>query len=196
MTPITGRCDTRFKASRSSGNRDVAAIRWIVIHDEEATSAISAARWFADPRLPDKGGPAGSAHLCVDDDICFRTLPNDVIPWAAASSIDANLYGFHIELAGLARWSTAVWKTHRLTLRRAAYKTAFHCLAFDLLPRFVFAAQLPALAGVTTHAEITRASKRLDPKHAGRYSHTDPGAFFPRRLFMSYVREYHAQLSA
>lgn len=194
--PISARCDSRFTASRSSGNRDAAAVKWIVIHDEEATSAISAARFFADKRLPDAGGPAGSAHLCVDDTICFRTLPNDAIAWAARSCFEANLHGFHIELAGLARWSMAVWESHRQTLRRAAYKTALHCLAFDVPLRFVFAADLPSLAGVTTHAEITKASKRLDPKHAGRYSHTDPGAFFPRRLFMGYVRDYHAQLPA
>ena len=47
---------------------------------------------------------------------------------------------------------------------------------------------------VTTHAEVTKASKRLDPAHAWWYTHTDPGPLWPRRLFMRLVRQYHAAL--
>lgn len=195
-TPIESLCDRSHHASRSSGTRKPGVVRWIVLHDEEAPTALSAALWFADTREPDRGGPQGSAHLCVDDDRCFRTLDNDEIPWAAASSFGVNTLGFHIEMAGYAAWSSVVWTNHVRTLRRAAYKTALHCLVFDIEPEFVFAANLPRLGGITTHAEVTKASKRLDPQHAWKYTHTDPGRFWPRRLFMRLAREYYADLNS
>jgi hypothetical protein len=163
-------------------------VRWIVVHDEEASTAESAARFFTTPQAE------GSAHLCVDDAICFRTLDNEDIPWAAASAFMANTRGFHIEQAGFAKWSAVIWTSHRQTLRRAAYKTAFHCLLFDVRPVFVFAADLPLHGGVTTHNEVSKASRRQDPANAKRYTHSDPGPFWPRRTFMRYVREYYAAL--
>lgn len=192
--PITAVCDRTFHASRSSGARDPKDVRWIVWHDEEAPTAASAAKWFADPRPPDEGGPAGSAHLCVDDEVCYRTLPNDVVPWAASSCFGVNHHGFHIETAGFARWPKPTWLTHRDALRRLAYKTALHCVEFNIAPVFVFAGQLPNVDGITTHAEVTKASKRLDPQHAWKYTHSDPGLFFPRRWVMARVREYIAHL--
>jgi hypothetical protein len=185
VTDYTAPCDRSYRAIRSDGPR--VQVKWIVLHDEEAPTALSAARYFTNPHA------AGSAHLCVDDDYCFRCLNNTDVPWAAASSFGANTYGFHIEQAGYASWASALWLRHRETLHRAAYKTALHCRAFDVPPVWVPASQLPAKFGVTTHREVSAASRRLDPRNAARYSHSDPGLLWPRRLFMRYVRdEYDA----
>ena len=93
----------------------------------------------------------------------------------AASCIGANTHGFHIEQAGYAAWSAVVWGKHYRTLQHAAYKTAVHCKVFAIPVRFVAASGLPGMAGITTHAEVTKASKRLDPAHAWWYTHLDPG---------------------
>jgi hypothetical protein len=161
----------------TSGRRPRSDVRWIVLHDEESASAFAAAAWFANR------ASQGSAHLCVDDGICYRTLDDDQIPWAAPG---ANEHGFHIEQAGFARWSAAIWRRHLRTLERAAYKTALHCRSFGIPPRFVGANGLRGgFRGVTTHAECSKA-------FGG--THTDPGRLWPRRLFMSLVRRYHFRL--
>src|SRR5215211_6920003 len=175
--PITARCDRTFRAIRTSGKREPGNVLWIVLHDEEASTAESAARFFTTPLAK------GSAHLCVDDTICYRTLNNDDIPWGAPG---ANTHGFHIEQAGFAKWSTVVWVKHLRTLERAAYKTALHCVLFHIPPVFVFAAGLTnGQPGVTTHRECSKA-------FGG--NHTDPGPFWPRRRFMRMVRDFHADL--
>ncbi len=179
MTPIKAPCDPRFRAKRDSGKRPHGTgVKWIVLHDEEASTAESAARFFTTPLAQ------GSAHLCVDDHECFRCLPNDVVPWAAPG---ANENGFHIEQAGFAKWSSTAWLLHRDTLRRAAYKAAYHAvLVFDVPIRFCFASDLKlGRPGITTHRECSKA-------FGG--DHTDPGPFWPRRTFMRYVREYYAEL--
>lgn len=174
MDPIGADCRTTYTAVHSSGTRPLDHVRWIVLHDEEAPTAESAARYFTDPQS------GGSAHLCVDDQTCYRTLPNEAIAWGAPG---ANTEGFHIEQAGYARWSTVIWRRHLNTLKRAAYKTALHCRRFNIPPVFVTARDLRAgRPGVTTHAECTKA-------FGG--SHTDPGLFWPRLLFMLYVKRYY-----
>lgn len=178
-----------YPAHRTSGERDVSLIRWVVLHDGEAPSARSIAEYFYSLDA------VGSAHLCVDDAACYRCLRNDAIPWGAASAFAANLHGVHIEQAGYAKWSAVVWRQHRATLDRAAFKTAQHLQRYGLPVRFVDAAHLPQLAGVTTHREITKASKRIDAAGAWKYTHMDPGALWPRRLFMARVRVYHDALS-
>ncbi len=185
---IEAACSREFHAVRTSGSREIGAIRWIVLHSEEASTAESAARFFTLPTA------TGSAHLCVDDTTCYRTLRNTEIPWGSASCFGANQHGFHVEQAGFARWNAAGWLRHRDTLKRAAYKTALHCDLFEIPPQFVAAAQLPEHDGITTHREITFASKRLDPAHASKYDHTDPGIFWPRRYFMALVRGYWGEL--
>jgi hypothetical protein len=186
---ITADCDRRFfPAHHQSGKRKLSEIKWVVLHDEEAPTAESAARYFQSPNS------GGSAHLCIDDKNCFRCLPNDVIPWGASSSFGANTHGFHIEMAGYARWLPAQWMLHRQTLERAAYKTAFHCHKFKIPVEFVTADHLPYRFGITTHAEISRASRRQDPEHAWQFSHSDPGISFPRRWFMGRVKAYFAEL--
>ena len=182
-------CRTDFlPAAHTSGTRKPSSIYWIILHDEEAPTAVSAASYF---ESKDSGG---SAHLCVDDTVCYRCLRDIDIPWGAASSFGANTHGFHIEQAGYARWSTVIWNRHRRTLERAAYKAAWHCHKFNVPPVFVAAGELPGKHGITTHAEVTKASKRLDPAHAWAYDHTDPGLFWPRRTFMKMVGGYYAAI--
>lgn len=190
MTAITADCSKEYRAVHNNGHRPISQIKWIALHDEESLTAESAAKWFTNHNSQ------GSAHLCVDDTICYRTLENDEIPWAAASSFGANLHGFHIEMGGYAKWTLGTWLLHDNTLRRAAFKAAQHCLFFKIPTTFVFAAGLlQGDEGITTHAEITKASKIDDPDNALHYNHTDPGLFFPRRKFMTYLRAYYANLA-
>lgn len=176
--PIGANCRREFTARRHSGRRPLEEIRWIVLHSTEGATARGAATWFANP------SSQGSAHLCLDDFECYRTLANELVPWGARG---ANYRGFHIEQAGYARWSRLVWsRSHRRLLERAAYKTALHCRRFGIPPYFVTATELRAgLYGVTTHNECTRA-------FGG--THWDPGRGWPRRLFMRRVRHHYALL--
>jgi hypothetical protein len=188
--PITADCSRVFyPAFHSSGKRKLSEVKWVILHDEEAPTARSAAEYFQ------KKTSGGSAHLCVDDKECYRCLSNQTIPWGASSSFGANTHGFHIEQAGYAKWTGTVWRLkHLRTLNRAAYKTAFHCKKFGIPVAFVTADHLPYKWGITTHAEVSKASRRQDPAHAKDYTHTDPGLFWPRRFFMSRVRSYYAEL--
>jgi len=177
--PVKTACHRDFTAAHHDGIRDPKIVKWVVLHSTEGLTAAGAAAWFANPKSQ------GSAHLVVDDTICYRTLPSNLIPWAAKG---ANHEGLHIEQAGFARWTTAMWGKHRRTLERAAYKTALHLDLFKLPAVFVGWRELRAdLPGVTTHAECTKA-------FGG--DHTDPGLFWPRRLFMRRVRFYLAELQA
>lgn len=190
MTRIDAPCSRElFPAYHHSGTRDESDVRLVVLHDEEASTARSAASYFR------SASSGGSAHLCVDDTDCFRCLEDTQIPWGAisADAISANLHGFHIEQAGFAAWKFWLWRKHLRTLERAAFKTAGHCKRFGITARFLTAADLvanPAARGITTHREISAASRRLDPAHSSWYSHSDPGLFWPRMLFMRYVRRY------
>lgn len=141
------------------------------MHDEEAPTALSAAAWFANPKS------AGSAHVCVDDKECYRTLPDMMIPWAAPG---ANTQGLHIEQAGWASWSRMMWLKHLLTLHRAAMIAARWSIHYDIPLRFLHAPELKAgEKGVTTHAECTKA-------FGG--THTDPGPEWPQGRFMRMAR--------
>ena len=175
---LTAPCLRTYTAVHHSGRRPVEVIKWIVLHSTEGDTALGAAAWFANPRS------RGSAHLCVDDNYCFRTLGDEFIPWAAPG---ANTLGFHIEQAGYARWTSLIWSSrHRMTLERAAYKTALHCRKFGIPPYFATASDLRAgKYGVTTHAECTKA-------FGG--DHTDPGRGWPRWYFMRRVRQHYALL--
>lgn len=189
MDPYNKSCSKEFyPAYHDQGSRTLSAIKWIVLHDEEAPTARGSAAYFMSPNS------GGSAHLCVDDKECYRCLPNSAIPWGAKSSFGANTYGFHIEQAGYAKWSLVLWKSHLNTLKRAAYKTAYHCKKFNVPVQFVTADELPNKEGITTHAEISKASKRLDPGNAWQYDHTDPGFGWPRTLFMWWVKKFYNQM--
>lgn len=170
-------CSRKYTAYHHSGLR-TQPVKWIVLHDTEGGTAESNARYFSEP------GSGGSAHLVIDNNKCFRTLPNNVVPWGAPG---ANEQGFHIEQVGYASWTAAQWLNNKGTLDTAAYKTALHLKVFGLPPKFRTAFWLRlGFRGVTTHAEVTKAFK------GG--SHTDPGSGWPRKYFMTQVKRFYAEL--
>ena len=170
---IKAPCDRAYLREPLDGHRSLVAVKWIVLHDTEGGTAESIARFF-------EHNSSGYTHLVVDDKECYRSLTNTAIPRGARG---ANTAGFHIEQCGFARWSLVIWQKHRMTMERAAYKTALHCKVFGIPPRFVKAAGLRAGdKGVTTHAECTKA-------FGG--DHADPGPFWPRFWFMARVRSYY-----
>lgn len=179
--PISSACSRKYTAAHDSGTRPASAIKWIVLHSTEGPTAEGAASWFANP------ASEGSAHLVVDDDACFRTLANDAIPWAAPGA-DTN--GFHIEQAGFAAWTRSEWRIHDTTLRRAAFKAALHAKLFDIPLRWVGPVGLRlGRKGVTTHRDISYAWP-IQARVAG--FHTDPGANYPKDVFMGYAQTYLA----
>lgn len=177
VSPVSANCNTKYRAIHESGTRKLSDIRWIVVHDEEGLTAVGAANWFRDPRS------GGSAQLCVDAGSCYRTLPDNVIPWAAPL---ANFNGWHIELAGMAAWTRAQWLAHHGTIYRAAYKCEYHARKFDIPLRWLTDKQLAGRTakGFITHRQITRVF--------GSGTHTDPGSHFPGDVFMRDVRAFAA----
>lgn len=174
---IGATCKTDFRAAHDSGPRYVKNIKIVVLHSTEGDTARAAAEWFANPQS------AGSAHIVVDDKECYRTVPNDVTPWAAPG---ANTIGFHIEQAGYAHWTREEWLKHDKTLRRSAYKAAYHCKLFGIPIVRIGAPELKAgKKGITSHAECTKA-------FGG--DHTDPGPNYPWDIFLKYAKEYAASL--
>lgn len=179
MQDLKAACKRTFTAAHHSGPRGNAKVKWVVLHTTEGDTAAGAAAWFANPKS------AGSAHLVVDDDTCYRTLPNRMIPWAAPG---ANTNGIHIEMAGHARWTANEWRARVWTVKRAAYKTAAHCHEYGVPLRWVGKWGLRAgRKGVTTHKDCSDA-------FGG--DHWDPGAGFPKTLFMGYARTYLNQMRA
>ena len=176
--PLEAECSRRYAAVRHSGKRSLSAIGLIVIHCTESDSARSSAQWFENERAQ------GSAHLVLDDAECYRTLGNEFIPWGAKG---ANTRGFHIEIAGWARWSRDDWMTHEHALRRAAYKAAVHAKKFGIPIRWLKPAQLRSgEKGFATHAMCTQA-------FGG--DHTDPGRNCPTDQLLAWTTEYAEHLS-
>lgn len=175
--PYSKPCSREYKAAHKSGRRSLDKIKYIVIHCTESGDARSAARWFTNEES------GGSAHLVIDDEHCFRTLLDSEIPWAAPP---LNSNGFHVELAGYARWTRDVWEAHEATLLRASYKVAQRCVQHGIPIRWVGPWGLKLRRkGITTHADVSKAFKQSD--------HSDPGLNFPKRLFIEHVR-YFAEL--
>jgi N-acetylmuramoyl-L-alanine amidase len=176
--PIDAACSGQYTAVRQSGKRSLSRIGLIVIHCTESHSARSSAQWFENTRAQ------GSAHLVLDEFECFRTLDSAVIPWGAKG---ANTRGFHIEIAGWAKWSREDWMKHSQALRRAAYKAAVHAVKFGIPIRLLTAEQLKAgHKGFATHALCTKA-------FGG--THSDPGKHCPTEQLIAWTKEYAARMS-
>lgn len=172
--PIKAKCSTKYKAVHESGTRNHNPI-WIIVHCTEGDTAQGAAAYFT------QEGSGGSAHLCVDDQECYRTLNDNQVPWAAPG---ANEKGYHIEQAGYARWNVVTWMRHRKTIQRAAYKAALRCHRFHIPAVWLDPDGLRHnLAGISSHANCTIAFGPAD-------GHTDPGKGWPRRYFMRQLRNY------
>lgn len=146
-------------------------VRWIILHDEEASTARGAAAWFANP------DSAGSAHVCVDDKECYRTLLDNQIPWAAPG---ANTSGLHIEQAGFAKWTRMQWLKRYATLHRAAVIAARWSKQYDIPLQLLTPGELKmGRRGVAGHVHCTAA-------FGG--SHTDPGPNYPYGRFLRMAR--------
>jgi hypothetical protein len=178
--PISRNCLTTFHAKRASGKRPLNQIWWVVMHCTQGSTARAAASWFQNPNSQ------GSAHSCCDDNECYATLRDNEIPWGAPG---ANYHGYHIEQAGFVSYTKVIWSTkHRKTLQRAAYRAAVRCVRYNIPVRWVDAKAMRAgQRGITSHWECTKA-------FGG--DHTDPGRFWPRLLFLSYVRGYVKGISS
>ena len=114
-------------------------------------------------------------------------LPDLVIPWGAAG---ANHDGLHVEICGYARWSQDEWLYRDSMLRRAAYRVANWCWLYSIRPKWLTDRQLAGgkARGLTTHKQVTEVFKRG--------THWDPGPDFPRNVFLTWVREYLADIDS
>ncbi len=155
--------------------------RNIVLHSiecaEASTAAENTAKWFAG-RLG--VAPRTSAHACVDDDSIVQCVPWERIAWHAPG---CNKQGIGIEHAGWARQTPEQWRDDysRRMLQRSAWLVARLCAQFQIPVVFVDAGGLVlGEAGITTHAEVTRAF--------GKSDHTDPGVAFPMTDYLRLVR--------
>lgn len=181
--PVGSNCDRSYRAVHTSGKRPLSQITLMVLHDEEANTALAAALWF------ENQAAGGSATLCIDDVICYRTLDDDDIPWGAPGG---NYHGLHFEQAGYASWTPNQWTPkHHATIDRCAYKVAFHIRKYrrnGCQVKFLDHTELERgnLKGITTHAECTKA-------FGG--THVDPGKNYPLDIFMSRCEAFYAAMA-
>ena len=173
--PVAAKCHV-LRAKNDSGPRVASQLKWIVLHSTEGGNAEGVAAMNA------RGG--NSETIVVDDQECWRMLPDLVIPWAAPG---ANTNGLHIEHCGFARWSRVNWLMHEPELRRSAFKAARWAHKYGIPLRWVgkYGLRL-GRKGVTTHADVTKAFP------GG--SHTDPGPGFPKDKWMLWAKQYLNQL--
>ena len=177
--PFGAACLRTYTAAHDSGTRPLSAVKWIVLHSTEGPTAKGAAEWFANP------ASEGSAHLVVDNGVCYRCLDNNRVPWAAPG---ANYNGFHVEQAGYAAWTRTDWLAHDDELRRVAYKVALHAKLFKIPLRWVGPVGLRlGRRGLTTHRDVSYAWPVLARK-AG--FHTDPGVNYPKDRVLLYAQGY------
>jgi len=162
-------CNDSLKADKHGSSRQPSKIRLIVIHSTEGGSAAGAAGWFTNK------ASGGSAHVVVDDKECYRTLPDDMIPWGAKGG-RANEDGLHIEFTGYAKWSRDEWLKHQAELEKGAAIISNWAKMYNIPLQFLDAEDLEKAGnsahGITTHHELTKAFK-IDG------GHTDPGNGFP-----------------
>jgi hypothetical protein len=170
---LTPDCSTVYSAANHGGKRSMSGVNLIVLHSTEGSTAKGAAAWFANT------ASQGSTQLVVDDKECYRTLPDDVVPYGAPG---ANENGLHIEMAGFASWTREQWMAHEDTIRRAGALASEWSRLYGIPLQFVDADGLKAKRpGVTTHWEVTKGLN-------GGKGHVDPGPNFPLDVFFSYTQ--------
>ena len=169
-----------LRAKHDSGPRKASSIRLVVIHSAESTSAGAVAQFFA-------GSAQASTQLAADDYVCYRMLPDLVIPWGAPG---ANSDGLHVETCGFAKWDAAQWRGHEPMLRRTAWKVAKWCWLYDIPVRWLTDRQLAngTARGLTQHVQVSKVFKKS--------THWDPGPNFPDELFIDYVADYLAEITS
>jgi len=151
----------------------------VVIHSTEGGTAESVARFFATTA-------EASTQLVVDDNGCYRCVPDLVIPWGAPG---VNTTGLHIEHCGFAHWTRTEWLQHLRMLHLSAQHAAKWCWQYGIPRRWVGPRGLKLhRAGLTRHLD---ASLAFTPG-----GHTDPGPGFPKDLYLGYVKDEYAKLKA
>lgn len=162
--------------------------RLICIHSMESPekpgTALAVAKWFAG-----SSAPMASAHLCVDSIDTIECVRQQDIAFAAPG---ANGDGYHVELAGRAAQSEAEW-TDALslaTLKRAASAIALVCQAYEIPIVWLTVDQVKdgKTRGICGHHDVTLAFKKS--------THTDPGAGFPKQMFLGLVFDALSALEA
>ena len=173
------RCDHSYRARHDSGPRRASAIRLVVVHSTEGGTARSVAQFFA-------GDAMASTQLVVDDEGCYRCLPDLVVPWGAPG---VNESGLHIEHCGYASWTRAQWLEHEPELLLSAEHAARWCWQYRIPLRWVGPRGLKLRRkGLTTHHD---ASLAFTPG-----GHTDPGPGFPKDRYLQLVKASYAELAA
>lgn len=172
---------TRAQRARES-------IKWIVLHSmegpEEATRAEHVARWMSGELAPKFPAPRTSAHYAVDSDSIVQMVRDRDVAWHAPG---ANKFGIGIEHAGKAKQTREQWLDafSGPMLLMSAELSAALCNLYVIPRVFVDASDLlKGEAGITTHAEVTKAFKRG--------THIDPGPTFPMDWYLDRVAELAA----
>lgn len=187
--PIRSKCSTRFTAVHHSGSRPLSVISCGIWHCTQSSTAIAAASWFANL------ASAGSAHRCMDDNICFKTLDFDKVPWAAPGM---NYYGIHYEMAGYDSWTNHVWlDKHEVTLKRTCFKTAQDSLRFKFPIKWLSVSELRNgnRSGITDHWAVSHAFG-LSAHHDPRDSYDSESWGYPRDYMMELTRYYRRKLNS
>lgn len=185
-TLVKSSCSRTFTAFHHSGPRprNPVGVTW---HCTQSSTALSAASWFANPRS------AGSAQLCVDDKICYRTLLDGMIPWAAPGT---NVSHVHVEMAGFVDWTLQQWLSHETMLKRAAYKTAVQARDRGFWVKWLGVDDLRNgnFKGITDHWAVSHAfglSSHRDPRRTWE----SPAFTYPREHLLDLTKHYRAQFS-
>ena len=160
--------------------------RLIVIHAMEYPEKPKSADWCARYFAGLEGeAPRASAHACVDDAEIVQCVPWQQIAWHAPG---ANRLGIGIEHAGMSSQTPAEWQDaySAAMLDNSAWLVAHLCSLFMIPVDFIDAGELAAerdrAAGITTHAEVTKAFQGS--------THTDPGKGFPLGEYLRLVSKY------
>lgn len=178
MRHIKESCDGTYTAAHDSGTRSPSDITYVVIHSTEGDTAQGAAAWFENVKSE------GSTNIVIDDDHCYRTVADLRVPWAAPP---LNRAGFHVEIAGYARWTKEQWLRRPARLHRAAFKAALRCKRYGIPVRQVGWLGLRlGRKGICSHNAVSKAWHLSD--------HHDPGPGFPWREFIGWTRDYYDEL--
>lgn len=165
-----------------SGARPTSQIRFIAIHTYECPRSDDVegrARWQHTSRT-------GSYHVLFGMRRSLRANDDNYISWSAMYR--GNLWGVHFCFLGYARETRDVWLANMPQLEKAAVAAAVTALEYQIPRRWLTPAELRAGGkGFCTHGDISAAWHESD--------HTDPGAGFPKDVFMRLVEEHVTRIT-
>jgi len=169
-----------YDAVHHSGNRALAVVHQIVLHDMEVTAFLTAAEDVG--RYFEMRQSGGSTNCGIDNNSIQSYLDDDEIPWGAPY---VNTSGEHVEQMGKASWTETEWKKYAAgTLDRTAWWIARKSKKLHIPIRALTDEQLRANEkGVTTHRQCSR----VFHVYGG---HTDPGTGFPYKELLQTARQY------